>query len=471
MSSIRNGVRPSDRLVRQIAANNPTDQSLGVTEIARERRFRTRSEGQRNLTSELRSLASAQKKFVSHTEAREIIEALLLIAMESVAAERGLLFLAAEAGVEVEAEATSLTSGVQVVFSRSLTAAPKFSQSVLRHVVRFEEVVLHEPSAGKRFAEEDYLNSKSIQSILCLPLLAWRDLIGVLYLENLLRSDALASHRIGSLQMLVSQGAIALNAAALKTKLEDEINHRRKTEQELERVLSVYGSLGTLAQFNGLAVVLAHELAQPLQAILLNAEYALQLLESPDPNLKEVSAAIGDIISTNERASATARSVRSALQRDAPEMSTVDLIELIHEVRDIVSLDAARRGIAVRLDLPPAISAVSVDRTQIVQVLVNLVMNAFEAMAETDGQVREVEIGAFESESARVSVFVRDSGKGITPEVKPLIFNPFFTTKSTGLGMGLAIAKSIMMKHGGHLWAKHNPDRGATFIFDLPIKR
>ena len=384
------------------------------------------------------------------------------------AAERALLFLVGDTEVELAAEATRHADGPRVQFSAALPVAPRFSHSVLRHVIRLEkEVVLRDASAEYHFSEDE--NLRGVRSILCLPLLARRDLVGVLYIENNLVTDTFESHRVALLEVLASPAAMALRTARLHRDLRYEGNRRRKAEDELERVRSMYGDLGKQSRvIGGLTVALAHEMSQPLTAILLNAESAQKLLESPSPDLEEVRAVIDDIVRDDERALDTVRIVRATFQREAIKMSRINLVELLSDVCHMVSSDAANREVRVRLDLPPTLPTVIGNKTQLVQVVINLIINAFEAVAENDANEREVEISASESNPGRVSVSVCDSGKGIDPEIMPRLFEAFFTTKPTGMGMGLAIASFIVMKHGGRLWARQNPNRGATMIFELP---
>jgi signal transduction histidine kinase len=129
------------------------------------------------------------------------------------------------------------------------------------------------------------------------------------------------------------------------------------------------------------------------------------------------------------------------------------------------------KGISLRLELPDSLPAVVGQRTQLMQVLLNLILNAFDAVCENDGAKREVEVRADCDEAGRVHVAVRDSGKGIDPRNMPRLFHAFFTTKPKGIGLGLAIARSIVENHGGRLWAAQNPERGATLEFDLPAQR
>ncbi len=166
----------------------------------------------------------------------------------------------------------------------------------------------------------------------------------------------------------------------------------------------------------------------------------------------------------------TIRNVRALFQRDEVQMSSVDLRQILYDVERIVRADATSKNIALRLDLPTTLPTIIGNRTQLIEALMNLVLNAFDSVCECIDGPREVEMRASQPEARHIHVSVRDGGKGIEPEVMLRLFDAFFTTKPKGMGMGLAIVRSIIENHGGRLWATRNPDRGATFEFDLPVK-
>jgi GAF domain-containing protein len=221
-----------------------------------------------------------------------------MIAVEHVGSERGLLFLARGRELEIEAEAMTYGGSLRVAFPPALVACPKFPQSVLRYVLRTEEsIVLDDTSAENQFSDDDYLRSRRVHSILCLPLIAQRDLVGVLYLENNLAPHAFVPERLASLELLASQAAISLKTARLYVDLQHENSHRKRAEEELERIRGMYGEvhLNARAQLmGGLTAALAHELNQPLGAILSNAQSARRLLDTKNPDLEEVKTAIED---------------------------------------------------------------------------------------------------------------------------------------------------------------------------------
>ena len=150
-------------------------------------------------------------------------------------------------------------------------------------------------------------------------------------------------------------------------------------------------------------------------------------------------------------------------------MSPVDLKQVVHDVERILMADAVFKNISLHLDLPASLPTIIGNRTQLIQALVNLVLNAFDSVCENGDGPREVTIWVKENETGEARIAVRDSGKGIAPEIIPRLFEAFFTTKPNGMGMGLAITRSIIENHGGRLGVTANADRGATLHFTLPI--
>ena len=252
-----------------------------------------------------------------------------------------------------------------------------------------------------------------------------------------------------------------------------DITDRKRAEEEVKRIRRLEGEIRQASRtemMNRLTASLAHELNQPLAAVQANAETAQLLLAAKRPALGEVKAAIDDVLQDTARAAEIIRNVRALFQREEVQMSPVDVRKILFDVERIVRADAAAKNVTLQLELPTALPTVMGNRTQLIEALMNLVLNAFDSICESTGGPRQVLMRASQPEAGRIHVAVRDSGKGLEPEVVPRLFDAFFTTKPKGMGMGLAIVRSIIENHGGRIWAKRNSDRGATFEFDLPLK-
>jgi signal transduction histidine kinase len=428
------------------------------------------------LETELTSIITMQRAISRESEFSRLVEALLVVAVEHTVAERGLLFLTPGREPEIEAEATSDCGIVRVVFPPASAASAGFPKAILRYVLRMgESVVLDDASAENQFSDDDYIRNGPVRSILCVPLITQRDLVGVLYLENLL-APGLARHRLLTLEMLASQAAISFNTARLRVDLQHKHNRCKKAEEGLERITCMYREalLDARAELlGGATAAIAHELNQPLERIDTNARTARHLLGAPKPDLLNVKAAVEDVIRNNSRAADIVQNFRTTFQGRAAQTASVDLEEILHDVERIVRQDATHKEIAVRFDLPVSLPLVVGNRAQLIQVLMNLIQNALEAMCDHEGYegTREVIVSARQREPLHVHVAVRDSGKRIGSEILARMFDPLFTTKTNGMGMGLTIARSIIENYDGLVWATRNPDCGTTIEFDLSVKQ
>jgi len=251
---------------------------------------------------------------------------------------------------------------------------------------------------------------------------------------------------------------------------------RRQAELELQRLRQDLGRINRVATVGELTASLAHELHQPLAAILSNAQAAQNVLKTDPVDIGEIGAILKDIVEDDKRAGAVIHRVHALLRKDAIEFTDVEVNDLVGEVAGLVRGDVALRGVSLRLELSPRLLRVRGDRVQLQQVVLNLVLNGLDAMQESAAGRRTLILRTAKERSAAVRVAVRDFGAGIEEagiDGAGLnhIFQPFYTTKSHGLGMGLAIARSIVEAHGGRLKAENNPDGGATFSFTLPSAR
>jgi PAS domain S-box-containing protein len=242
-----------------------------------------------------------------------------------------------------------------------------------------------------------------------------------------------------------------------------DVTARKQAEEAREELAHA----SRLALVGELTASIAHEINQPLGAILSNADAAEMLLESSPPALDQVREILGDIRRDDQRASEVIRRLRALLRKRAMEHQPLDLKEVCSDVVQLVRAEARRRGVTVEFAPAGSLPLVRGDKVHLQQVLLNLVFNGMEAMADVPGEKR-VTVHAALKEEGCAEVAVSDTGPGIPPHRLPRLFDPFFSTKKEGMGLGLSIARSLIEAHGGTIWAENNPDGGATFGFTLP---
>jgi two-component system sensor kinase FixL len=248
-----------------------------------------------------------------------------------------------------------------------------------------------------------------------------------------------------------------------------DITARKQAELEQVRQHNEMAHLARVAMMGEMTASLAHELNQPLTAILSNVQTAQRMLDDLAPDLAEIREILSDVVSDNQRASEIIRRLRGLLKKSPPKYQMLNLNDVILEVMRLVRGDALIRHVTVELQLAPHLPAVRGDRIQLQQILLNLWINAIDAMQNDSVSERRLIIATTGMDADEVRVTVTDTGTGIPPDQLEKVFDRFITSKPQGLGMGLAIARSIIQMHGGHIWATNNADRGVTFQFVLPI--
>jgi C4-dicarboxylate-specific signal transduction histidine kinase len=242
---------------------------------------------------------------------------------------------------------------------------------------------------------------------------------------------------------------------------------RKRAENALHHAQTELAHVARVATLGELTASIAHEVNQPLTAVIANANASLRWLAAATPNLDEARNAVSRIVRDGNRAGEVIARIRALVQKTDTEKVRLDINQTIQEVVLLMQNEAVRKGVAIRMDLATNFPPVLGDRIQLQQVILNLVMNGIEAMDTVTDRPRDLLIRSSPQESDKVLVAVQDSGIGIDSQNLEKIFDTFYTTKSQGMGMGLAISRSIVENHGGKLWAVPNDGPGATFQFTL----
>jgi len=248
-----------------------------------------------------------------------------------------------------------------------------------------------------------------------------------------------------------------------------DVTERNRAEETLRRNLDEIAHLNRVAALGEMVTSLAHELNQPLAAILTNAEAASQFLNRKSPNLARVRECLTAIAADDERAAEVIKRLRALLKKDQSQASLIDLNEVVSDALRLVNNDATLRETRVSIEPRPKLPPVLGDRVQLCQVVLNLLVNGLQAAAEQPPTERWVLVRTAEVDGGGVELTVEDSGKGIAESNMAQVFEPFFTTKLEGLGMGLSISQSIVQAHGGKIWADNSARHGAIFHCVLPV--
>lgn len=271
-------------------------------------------------------------------------------------------------------------------------------------------------------------------------------------------------------------GSDLIDARRVATRLEESElraqEHERKLRERFEQAAALHrdelAHLSRVAMLGELSASLVHELNQPLAAILSNAQAAQRFISRDQPDLAEVRSILDDIVANDRRAGQVIQRLRALFRKDRSQQRELDVKQIVLEVLQLIRNDLLNRGIGVEAELDDDLPLATGDSVQLQQVLLNLTMNACEAM-EGSGVREPIRARARRKDTQTIEVSISDCGPGVSEEQLGSIFVPFMTTKPHGMGLGLAVSRSIIEAHGGRLWVLSTPGQGATFGFDLPI--
>jgi PAS domain S-box-containing protein len=247
-----------------------------------------------------------------------------------------------------------------------------------------------------------------------------------------------------------------------------DIEDRKRAEETLRQAQTELAHVTRIMTLGELAASIAHEVNQPLSGVVVNANACLRWMAGDSPNLKEAREAVGRIVRDGKRAGGVIARIRALATKTAPTKERLDMNETIWEVVDLARDEVRQNRVTLRTELADDLSPVLGDRVQLQQVVLNLVMNGIEAMGSVEERPRELTVRTQNDDAGQVRVTVQDSGTGLDPQSLERIFDAFYTTKRGGMGMGLAISRSIIQNHGGRLWAVANDGPGVSVQFTIP---
>jgi two-component system, LuxR family, sensor kinase FixL len=277
----------------------------------------------------------------------------------------------------------------------------------------------------------------------------------------------------GRTRWVSARGRLERNAAGKPVLMRGvllDISERRRSEMELQRLQGQLAHTSRVSMMGQLATAIAHELHQPLGAILRNAEAAELFLEHDPPDLDELRAILADIRADDRRAREVIDRLRALLKRRSIEPLVLSVGDLLSNIGVLTRADAAARSISVEIECPSGLPSVMGDAVHLQQVLLNLVLNAMDAIEGAKGDKRSITVRAEYRGANEVEVIVSDTGPGLESTALSRVFEPFFTTKASGMGVGLSISRTIIEAHGGRIWAASDATEGATFRFTLPTE-
>ena len=416
-----------------------------------------------------RAVLCAAQALSSEISLAKLIHVLVDNALQCAGADRAVLCLLVDGILNVAAQATYSRSSIDVKMESDVVSLEVLPTSVACSTLRTREsLVLHDAREDPCYGRDAYIVGYQSRSILCVPLVKQGTLAGLLYMENSQIPGIFTVERVRMLEVLASQAAISLENARLYEDLEAKNLMRAAAESHLRETQEKLDKVARLTAMRELVASIVHEVSQPLSAVGTCARAALRWLNREVPNLEEAHAMLDQISADSVRAANIVTSLRAMAKKAPLRLDNMDMNEAIREVLGLVQAQLRSGAIAVRGNFGSGSLMVRGDRILLQQVLMNLVVNACEAMSAVVGREKSIEIKTSIDNDNTLWVTVSDTGPGIAAESALALFESFYTTKDSGMGMGLSICKSIIEAHGGCIEADLGVRCGASFRFHVP---
>jgi signal transduction histidine kinase len=421
-------------------------------------------------TLDLVSVMKANQALCEEMLLDRLIEILLTNTILHAGAQRALLLLVKDGAPFISATGQSQEGAIVITLASVAPGKNDLPLSILYRVMRTRQrLVFDDVGNDPYFSADQYLLRHQVRSVLCLPLIKQGQVIGVLYLENNLASGVFTTSRTTVLELLAGQAAISLETARLYAELVEENARRKDTETALRNARAELERVSKATVMGELAASIAHEINQPLASVVSNAAASLRWLNRETPAVEEAMSGLRDILDNGRRAGEIVSALQS-LARQAPQnRQRVQINDVIRHVVALTTNEVEQQRVLLTTHLTRSPLRVYASCVQLQQVVLNLILNALDAMSGGDHVLRRLSITSEVVGEAYIVVSVEDSGTGVAPEHMDKLFNAFFSTKDKGMGMGLAICRSIIEAHLGRLYVMPARYGGTTFVFVLPV--
>jgi C4-dicarboxylate-specific signal transduction histidine kinase len=403
--------------------------------------------------------------------AEELCITLMSLSLRHTGADGGVLLL--RGGGEPALAVHAVDGSVDVRVSRRAVTAEQAPLGLFNGLARVRHsLLLGDPAALPCGAFDPYLYARAPRSAIGVPLLRGGELIGMLYLEHSSTPALFSPARVALLELLATQCAVALEGTYVHQQLRAETLRRGDAEQALCEARTEFARAARITTMGEFAASIAHEVSQPLAAIALHAGAALRWLHQKPAQLEHVHAALETVLCSATRAGEMIRGMHGMARKTAPALAPILVDDTIRDTLLLMAAELRKHDIVLDTALGLVRRQARADRIQLQQVIMNLVLNAIEAMADVGSRRRKLSLrscvaGGVCAPILRISV--ADNGAGIDPACAARLFDPLFSTKPGGMGMGLSISRGIVEAHGGRLWCETGAAAGSVFHIDLPV--